>query len=97
MDTANIALGFPQQKDLVKIDPLLRELNFGKEEGIHFDSLPTDQQVRISSIEYQADGGESWTDTRNRAIRFFHKLPNGNHLIFGHGGMMCSLTWYIGI
>ena len=38
MDTAYISLAFPDKK-LIKIDPLLRELNFGKEEGIHFDSL----------------------------------------------------------
>lgn len=51
---------------------------------------------RINSIEYKAKGGESWYDVRNRAIHFFKTLDNGNYLMFTHGGLICSLTWFLG-
>ncbi|EAR88600.1 histidine phosphatase family (branch protein 1) (macronuclear) [Tetrahymena thermophila SB210] len=96
LDTAYISLAFPE-KSIIKVDPLLRELNFGKEEGIHFDSLSQERKDLINNIEFKAVDGESWHDTRKRAIQFFGKLPEGNHLVFTHGGLMCSLTWYLGL
>jgi len=37
-DTLNLALGFPLRP--IIINASLRELNFGDDEGVHFDSLP---------------------------------------------------------
>ncbi|EGR29434.1 hypothetical protein IMG5_155840 [Ichthyophthirius multifiliis] len=96
IDTCQIALGFFDKKNITQ-DKLLRELNFGKEEGIHFDSLSEQRKQLVNNIDFKAIEGESWHDARKRAIQFFQKLPLGNHLVFTHGGLMCSLTWYIGI
>jgi broad specificity phosphatase PhoE len=53
----------------------MRELYFGDEEGVHFDSLPSDYKDKLNSIEYRAKNGESWMDVRNRSIEFFKTLP----------------------
>ena len=73
-------------------------MNFGKEENIHYDSLPQLRKDQINEFSYKAEEGEGWVDVRNRAITFFSELDkNGNYLIFAHGGLICSLTWHIGI
>ncbi|KRX05038.1 hypothetical protein PPERSA_06672 [Pseudocohnilembus persalinus] len=96
IDTAEISLGFPEQK-IIQQKPILREINFGKEENLHFDSLPDDRKQLINSIDFQSEGGESWHDVRKRVIKFMSQQPDGNHLVYSHGGLMCSLTWYIGL
>lgn len=44
VDTANLALGFPN--NTIKTDKRLRELMFGKDEGKHFDSLPAEEKEK---------------------------------------------------
>ncbi len=53
----------------------------------------------MNSIEYKAPEGESWVEVRKRAVEFLReelKTP-GNYLLFTHGGLTCSLTWFIGL
>lgn len=42
---------------------LLRERNFGDEEGLHYDSLPDEKQKKFEDFDYKAEGGENWRDT----------------------------------
>lgn len=55
IDTITLALGFPSKK--IVENPSLRELNFGDEEGVHFDSLPEEKKKVVNSIDYQAPNG----------------------------------------
>ena len=66
-------------------------MNFGEQEGLHFDGLPQNEKDLMSSPSYQAPGGENWHLVRQRMECYFAKLPVGNHLIFTHGGAMCSV------
>ena len=66
-------------------------MNFGDQEGIHFDGLPQSEKEEISSPDYEAPGGESWNIVRQRLEDYFASLPEGNHLVFTHGGAISSL------
>ena len=72
MDTAKLALGFPTRK--VITDKRLREINFGDDEGRHFDSLPPAEKDRINSLEYAAPNGESWKQVKERSQEFYREL-----------------------
>ena len=39
VDTSFYALGFPSNENLVTQSRNLREMNFGEQEGLHFDGL----------------------------------------------------------
>ncbi len=70
---------------------MLRELNFGKQEGLHFDGLPHSEKLRFSDPSFKAEDGESWEDLRKRAVTFMGTLPQGKcHLVFTHGGLIAS-------
>ena len=97
IDTAYYALGFPANPDHITHSRLLREINFGTEEGLHFDSLQEQEKERISSKEYKAEGGESWSDVKSRMEEFFGGLDAGNHLVFSHGGAMASVLQDFGV
>jgi broad specificity phosphatase PhoE len=89
-DTAFYALAFPDD-GLIQKSKLLRELNFGKQEGLHFDGLPQSEKLRFSQPDFQAEDGESWPQLRTRAIQFMNALPkNKSHLVFTHGGWIAS-------
>lgn len=51
----------------------------------------------INHIDYVAKDGEGWHDVRKRVIDYMGSLEDGNYLVYSHGGLMCALTWYIGI
>jgi alpha-ribazole phosphatase len=61
-DTLNLSLGFPARP--VTVEASLRELNFGDDEGVHFDSLPEEQKKKVNSLDYQAPNGENWGQAR---------------------------------
>ena len=69
VDTSFYALGFPSNESLVSQSKNLREMNFGDQEGLHFDGLTQKEKDEISSREYQApgEGGENWDQVRERA------------------------------
>lgn len=94
-DTLNLSLGFPSRA--VNVDRRLRELNFGDDEGVHFDSLPEEQKKRVNSFDYQAPNGENWKEARQRAMEYLSQLAAGHHLVYTHGGLMCTLTYELGL
>lgn len=63
IDTAYYALAFPDEEK-VQQSKLLRELNFGQHEGLHFDGLPHSEKLRFSDPNFKAVDGESWLDLR---------------------------------
>ena len=67
IDTSFYALAFPSEENFVKRSQLLREMNFGEHEGLHYDNLSSSEKERFSSPDFVADGGESWSDVRLRA------------------------------
>jgi len=95
-DTANIALGFKKTKQII-IDKRLRERNFGKDEGLHYDSLPESHKELFEDFTYKPEGGETWEDVRNRSQELFSDLKYlGNYLLFTHGGLICANTYPLG-
>jgi broad specificity phosphatase PhoE len=64
---------------------------------VHFDSLPEAEKKKVNSLEYQAPNGENWKQARQRAIEYLAGLPAGHHLVFTHGGLMCALTYELGV
>ena len=90
IDTTYYALAFPSDGK-VKQNKLLRECNFGKMEGTHFDSMSTEQKIKISRPDYLFQNGESFNDVKNRGLLFLKQLNLGSHLVFTHGGIICSL------
>jgi broad specificity phosphatase PhoE len=93
---ANIVLGFDTKK-ILKIEKNLRELNFGSHEGLHYDSLGKEEQEKIDNIHYAAPQGESWMEAQKRLLDFFQTLDNRKYLVFTHGGVLCSFTYFLGI
>jgi broad specificity phosphatase PhoE len=81
------------------IDERLRENYFGDHENEHFDSWTQEMKDDLNSINYAAPNGESWVQTRERAMNFLKEniKEDGVHLCFTHGGLMCSLTYEFGI
>ena len=60
-DTAFYALGFPSNDDtLIKTSKNLREMNFGAQEGLHYDNLSAEEKAKLSDPNFQAPEGESW-------------------------------------
>ena len=76
---------------LIMKSPQLRELNFGEQEGLHFDNLPASEKERFSQPDFCATGGESWSDVRYRATNYFKAFDAPErHLIFTHGGLIAA-------
>ena len=71
IDTSFYALGFPSDEDFIRRSHLLREMNFGEQEGLHFDNLPDSEKLKFSQPDFRATGGESWQDVRERAQTYF--------------------------
>lgn len=71
IDTSFYALAFPSEENFIRQSKMLREMNFGDHEGLHFDNLPESEKLRFSSPDFEAKGGESWIDVRLRATSYF--------------------------
>jgi broad specificity phosphatase PhoE len=78
-------------------DELLREIFYGDHEGEHFDSMSEEFRNKINSMEYHAPNGESWAMVRRRALKFLQSKGTGNHFIVSHGGLICTLTYGLGL
>lgn len=63
-DSAFFALGFPSDENIIKQSKLLREINFGAKEGLHYDSLTKEAKEELSDPNYKAPEGESWPDVK---------------------------------
>ena len=66
-------MAFPDVETL-KYSPELRELNFGVQEGLHFDNLPDAEKEKFADPTFKADGGESWPEVNARAVDYFRGL-----------------------
>lgn len=71
IDTSFYALAFPSDEGLIRQSQLLREMNFGEHEGLHFDNLSDNEKAKFSSPDFKAVGGESWAEVRSRALQHF--------------------------
>ena len=63
--------------------------------------MTQEEQNRIDSIDYQAPEGENWFEVSERAIELFDEFEvgeaGGSYLVFTHGGLICSLTYDLGL
>ncbi len=92
LHTARLAYGEPQE---AVAD--LREINFGQLEGLSWAGLPEEHKTALLAFEgFQAPGGESTAQLRQRIYRFLGGLPAGRHLIFTHGGVLRMLLRDLG-
>mmetsp|Transcript_4802 Transcript_4802/g.8959 ORF Transcript_4802/g.8959 Transcript_4802/m.8959 type:complete len:225 (+) Transcript_4802:170-844(+) len=80
-------------------DERLREMHFGDEEGEHFDSMPEDRKAQFNQMTYVAPNGEGWLMVRRRVHAFFKEKMKepGVYICYTHGGLMCSLTYELGL
>ena len=77
---------------------MLRELNFGVHEGLHFDNLSTSEKEKFQDPDFQAQGGENWSDVRKRAEEYFSDFGmKESHLVFTHGGLIASYLYQLGV
>lgn len=84
VQTARLAYGQPHQ-----VSARLRELRFGELEGQKWALLPEIHKNALMAFEgFQAPGGESTAQLRQRVFHYLDGLPRGRHLIFTHGGVM---------
>lgn len=91
VDTARLACTEPHP------DPRLREVNFGELEGTSWQAASEEtRQAILDFAEFQAPGGESFSDFRQRVVGFVEQLPAGRHLIVAHGGVIRALTAHLG-
>ena len=72
-------------------------MNFGEQEGLHYDGLSEQEKETLSSPNYQAPGGENWLIVKERVQDYFSSLSVGNHLVFTHGGTLTTILYDHGI
>lgn len=70
-------------------DPRLRELDFGTLEGRRWEEVsPQARRALVAFEGFEAPGGESVASLRSRVREFIGSLPEGDHLVFTHGGVI---------
>jgi probable phosphoglycerate mutase len=82
-ETAEIIWGEPI------VDRRLRELNFGDLDGLTWMDLDTGtREALIEFDSFVAPKGESVAAMRVRITSFLDDLPDGDHLVVTHGGVV---------
>lgn len=90
-ETARLAWGEP------RVDPRLREMDFGELEGCDWHSLDEHRRVELLEfVHFRSPGGESYDELRERVLGFVAELPPGRHLLFTHGVVIRMLLWELG-
>lgn len=98
IETAKI-IGEPHQLE-IQINPLFKEIKFGVWEGLTYQDLEKHypEQLKVWTETphlLQIQGGETFADLRNRAVRGLHEVlalyPTGNIAIVSHGGTIAAL------
>lgn len=90
-DTARLAHSEPA------IDGRLRELDFGKLEGMNWETMPPDLQREILAFSEEcAPGGELISVFEARVFDYLASLPAGRHLLFVHGGVIRIVLRQVG-
>jgi probable phosphoglycerate mutase len=83
IETARLAVG-----EAVP-DPRLRELDFGVLERRPWEEIPVTARHALAAFDgFAAPGGESVAELRSRVRQFVGELPEGEHLVFTHGGVI---------
>jgi broad specificity phosphatase PhoE len=87
VETAQLALGEP------RVDPRLREIDFGALEGLRWDALHAEQMQRIAQLtDFAAPQGESFHQLSTRVHAFLDSLPGGTWAVVAHVGVIrCML------
>jgi 2,3-bisphosphoglycerate-dependent phosphoglycerate mutase len=86
VETARLALG-----DSIP-DARLRELDFGRLEGRRWEELePAVQDALLGFEAFSAPGGESMAGLLQRVTACVDALPEGEHVLFTHGGVIRAL------
>lgn len=84
VDTARIAVGAAPT-----IDPRLREMDFGRLEGVTWEQMDPATRNGLKTLEgFVAPGGESAAEVEDRVFGFLDDLPDGRHLVVTHGGVI---------
>ena len=90
-------MAFPSD-DNIKITSKLREIDFGNQEGLHFDNLSDKDKQEFNDPNYVAPEGEGWKDVKTRAQKYFANLDqNKSHMVFTHGGLITSYLYDLGV
>jgi broad specificity phosphatase PhoE len=98
-ETAEICLGYDSCIKYVELTEL-REIYFGKNEGLFYDGLPSQEKKNFNKMNYKFRGGEAWMDVKYRCIKFlddlvYRKNSKGINidLVFTHGGFITCLLY----
>lgn len=82
-ETARLAVGG------ASADRRLRELDFGRLEGTRWDQCSAPMREALLGFDgFKAPGGESVRLLRRRVLDFIDGLPDGEHVLFTHGGVI---------
>lgn len=93
--TARLALPAAE----IRLEPRLRDLNFGAWEGKAWTALSGDDRRALERFRHdpyreRAPGGESYEDVRERVTAWLAELsPSGRVAAFTHGGVVRSLLY----
>ena len=75
-----------------RLDPALREFDFGSMEGMIWNELSEEMQAALLEYgHFVAPGGESVAAFETRVDRFVDGLGGGVHLLITHGGVINHL------
>jgi alpha-ribazole phosphatase len=100
-NTAEICLAYEDIKPLVNQN--LREIYYGKQEGLFYDGLSKDEKAQINKQDYKFEEGESWLDMKFRALKFLTEIGTETagvprlDLVFTHGGFITNLLYSSGV
>ncbi len=87
LTSARLAWGEPTA------DRRLREMSFGRLEGVLWETLEPRWQQGLTRFEgFEPPGGETFAELRARVLSFVDALPAGRHLVFTHGGVVRLLS-----
>ena len=89
-ETAELAFG------PCTLDQRIREVRFGDLEGVIWTTLTEEQRAGVRDIDWKPEGGESWSDLRDRVVPFIDGLTEGAHIVFTHGGVVRVLLAEVG-
>lgn len=72
-----------------RLDPAWREMNFGSLEGAFWPALDTQTQAAMVGFDsFEPPGGETAPVFRDRVLGAAGELPDGDHAVFTHGGVV---------
>lgn len=71
------------------LEPRLSEVDFGRLEGRRWRDISTAMQKALLEFDrFETPGGETTVVLRRRVMAFVDGLPEGDHVLFTHGGVI---------